>query len=114
MNLKSETLEQRARTVASLLSFFGIFIAEVMSAASEAETGEIQALLQTDIKPSQKPAKVCAGQRHPLSPGNLDTEDAAFMQSAPQTGPGMFARRLLQLQAQLESMDNVHESCQND
>ena len=48
-NLQGQGREERARNIASLLSFFGLFLAEMMRAIWEAENGDLQVLLQTSI-----------------------------------------------------------------
>ena len=90
-NLQGQEREERSRNIASLLSFFGLFLAEMMRAVREAENGDLQVLLQTTAR-TQEPRHARPGWHGPqqdditfLMQRVMDTSDLSFHAAIRQT-----------------------------
>ena len=100
-NLQGQGREERNRNIGSLLSCFGLFLAEMMRAVWEAENGDLQVLLQVSASWQTSVAM------HDEDTESLHGDDVFFMQRMLGKPDLDFHAVIRQIQKKMESMSKA-------
>ena len=100
-NLQGQQREERCRNIGSLLSFFGLFLAEMMRAVWEAENGDVQVLLQISVA-----ARGSAGGHGQGGDGGHDDVLSLMQRMSGRADQG-FHEAIRQIQEKMEGMSKA-------